>query len=76
MHIKKNEKYIDKFNSLCYNSFKPMRRRSRLITDFQRVADGVSAIFRSSANGPLRASGNALAEYVRRLTNRKRSAYY
>jgi hypothetical protein len=53
---KKIEKYIDKIGGLCYNFSKLMMRRSRLKTNFQRVADGVSAIFWSSTNGPLRAS--------------------
>ncbi len=44
---------------MCYNSFKPMKRRSRLSTEPQRVAGGGSATFRMSTNGPLRASGNA-----------------
>jgi len=56
MQIKKMKKYIDKLYGVCYNSFKPMKRRSRLNTDFKRVTGGGSVVVRSSSNGPLRAN--------------------
>ena len=58
---------------MCYNSFKPMKRRSRHSTESQRVVDGGSTTIQDFSNGPLRANGNAKAKYVRRNPSVKKA---